>query len=81
MTVPRTKKEKEFWQAMYSWKTTTWPNGLSPDDWRTVRREDLAAYDAKEYFDLTVDLTFFAILKSPSMKQHVFRLTVAFPSV
>ncbi|CAB3985940.1 Hypothetical predicted protein [Paramuricea clavata] len=46
MTVLRAKKEKEFWQAMYTWKTTTWPNGLSPDDWREVRREDLAAYDA-----------------------------------
>ncbi|CAB4010555.1 Hypothetical predicted protein [Paramuricea clavata] len=48
ITVQRARKQKEFWQGLYAWKTTKWPNGIPQEDWLDIRRDDLACYQEEE---------------------------------
>ena len=49
VTLERARKLKDFWTSFYSWKTSQWPNGLTPEDWHTLKNEDEAAYEEWDF--------------------------------
>ncbi len=43
-------KLKDFRVSFYSWKTSQWPNGLTPEDWHNLKNEDEATYTEERDF-------------------------------